>query len=231
MLRYQNVGEDMAYLFRDPWIALPSAIIPSLRNHIVGAEQGKRWAEAESRIDHLTGLWNKRAFDEIRTREVGTAFRREEPLTLAVIDLDYFKRLNNTRGHLEGDNALRTVGDVLKYPIRPSDTAYRIGGDEFSLILPGTGLEGGWTAAMNYRTHLNDILAPYEVTVSVGLSAYEPEYDPVRGRTPNLFDAGVHSTRLYNNADKALYGAKKTRRQPDRVGICAYRDGELVLVG
>ena len=88
-----------------------------------------------ARRDQLTGLPNSRAFEEILSREIARSLREETPLGLGYIDLDNFKRVNDTKGHTEGDELLQRVGQALFLSIREEDYAARLGGDEFALIL------------------------------------------------------------------------------------------------
>ncbi len=91
-----------------------------------------------ARTDSLTGLSSRRAFEEMLDRDLAQARRRRSAITLAYLDLDDFKTVNDTLGHAEGDQVLRATGRVLRSTIRQTDTAARLGGDEFALILPDT---------------------------------------------------------------------------------------------
>jgi len=98
----------------------------------------------EAVTDALTGLGNRRAFEEDLARELSRLARHARPLSLVVIDIDGLKEINDTRGHGAGDDALRSLGCVLRRALRRQDTAYRLGGDEFSLLLPdAAGLSAG----------------------------------------------------------------------------------------
>ena len=88
--------------------------------------------------DGLTNLYNKRHFDEILKNETARTKRHKRPLSLIMLDIDYFKKYNDTYGHLEGDEVLTRVGGVIKNSIRDIDSAYRYGGEEFVVILPET---------------------------------------------------------------------------------------------
>ena len=104
------------------------------------AEQSARIAYLEnlSTTDELTGLANRRGFDEALTRTLGEALRHGETGVVVMIDLDHFKTINDRHGHAAGDEALRQVAEVLKGNVRISDTAARLGGDEFGLLLTRT---------------------------------------------------------------------------------------------
>lgn len=162
-------------------------------------------------IDGLTGLYNHRAFQERLEAEVERARRFGLDLSLLMIDIDFFKRLNDTYGHSFGDEVLRRIGCRIVESVRNIDFAARYGGEEFAVILPETSTEGARTTAERIRetikdygmTHGEDVVS---VTISVGVSSYP----------------GDATTRkeLIEKADVALYQAKKTGR--DRV--CTFQD-------
>jgi diguanylate cyclase (GGDEF)-like protein len=106
-----------------------------------------------ARTDDLTGLLNKRAFMFRLEHELLLAGRTESPITLAYVDLDNFKDINDTHGHGEGDRLLRVVARIMEQSLRQSDTVARLGGDEFALILPATDLDGA-------KSVINNLLQP-----------------------------------------------------------------------
>ncbi|HEY8170389.1 MAG TPA: EAL domain-containing protein [Candidatus Limnocylindria bacterium] len=182
-------------------LVLPRAVSPLVA---VQADLQVRYeaAVADALRDQLTGLGNHRAFHEDLDRFVESALREEGPLALLLIDLDEFKQMNDTRGHAAGDRALRGFGRLLTTTLRRSDRAYRVGGDEFAVIMPTTDLE---SARMLGRRLLAQALQPamqYEdhspVSFSGGISAM-----------PELADGRA---RLYSQADSALYAAKRSGR-------------------
>jgi diguanylate cyclase (GGDEF)-like protein len=159
--------------------------------------------------DPLTGLYNRRYMQEFLDREIHRSRRSERPLSLMMIDIDYFKRYNDTFGHPAGDDALRLVGDALRHSVRAEDLACRYGGEEFILILPECALQPAAGRAEEVRTRLEELHAeragelPGSVTISIGVAGF-PE-------TTDKFDL------LLKFADKALYQAKHDGR--DRVVV------------
>jgi diguanylate cyclase (GGDEF)-like protein len=151
--------------------------------------------------DPLTDLPNRRLFEENLRFAVGRARRHDEPLSLAMLDIDRFKEFNDTSGHIEGDRVLKELGDIL-YQIsrQESDVVARYGGEEFALILTKTPIAGAMRVAERIRQAVEREL-PF--TVSIGVASYSG-----RIRSPQ---------ELLLAADKALYRAKREGR--NRVGI------------
>lgn len=161
-----------------------------------------------STVDGLTGLANRRRFDELLEQECRRARREGAPLALIMTDVDFFKKYNDTYGHQGGDECLRRVAAVLAEGARrPADLAARYGGEEFALVLPQTTLEGAATVAETLRSgvsalnmlHSGSSVAPH-VTLSLGVAVAEPE-------GPNL-----EPSLLVERADAALYEAKRGGR-------------------
>ncbi len=157
--------------------------------------------------DGLTGIANRRFFDEQLAEEWARALRHAYPLTLLMLDLDHFKAFNDSRGHQAGDECLRAVGTVLRgFTKRPGDLAARYGGEEFVVLLTGTSGGDGWEIAEMIRReiaglgleHLDSPVAEV-VTVSIGLASTVP----APGMTPEELIAA---------ADRALYAAKESGR-------------------
>jgi diguanylate cyclase (GGDEF)-like protein len=161
-------------------------------------------ALADSLSDPLTGLGNHRAFQEELTRQVEAAQRYSTPLALAIIDLDGFKLLNDRSGHAYGDQALTHFGDTVSTSIRRVDRPFRVGGDEFAILLPHTDADGARTvvrrvlAATLQPARQRDGEETPEISFSAGISAL-PEPATTRAQ-------------LYSQADAALYQAKHAGR-------------------
>jgi len=183
-------------------------------------EKAERYAgelrEANERLrrlafrDGLTGLYNHRYFQELMDRELSRAARYGRPFSLILFDIDHFKRVNDTYGHLRGDIVLRAVSATVMRLTRESDIAARYGGEEFAVILPETDLKGGAVLAERLRREIERMVIPAEgeairVTISLGVATYEP------GMTPK------EKSDIIDAADRALYNSKRTGR--NRVSI------------
>ncbi len=167
-----------------------------------------------SQQDGLTGLYNRRFFDSQLASEWRRLRRQGAPLTLLMLDIDYFKAYNDRLGHLAGDDALRQVGEVLQGCLqREGDIACRYGGEEFAIILVDTGLEGGMHVADQVHRMIDhlDIAHPASplgcLTLSIGLAVAEP-------------GSGEQPDSLVAHSDRALYRAKHEGRNR----TCVWRD-------
>lgn len=148
------------------------------------AEQALRESENRYRTlsitDALTMLYNSRHFYERLGSEIERAIRYQRPLSLLLLDADNFKQLNDTYGHLEGDRALQILAEVIKSCLRSADTAYRYGGEEFTILLPETGIEAAELLAERLReAFANTPLSlgsgvVIHSTVSIGITEYAP---------------------------------------------------------
>jgi diguanylate cyclase (GGDEF)-like protein len=149
--------------------------------------------------DSLTGALNRGAFEQRLEAELARTDRMAAPCALVVLDVDHFKRLNDTRGHAAGDAALRALAVAVSAAKRRSDIFGRIGGEEFAVVLPDTGLAGATTFAEKLRQSLPDTMG--DVTVSFGVTDAHTAGRTLRG--------------MLHSADVALYDAKRKGR--DRV--------------
>lgn len=161
----------------------------------------------ESIRDPLSGLFNRRYLEASFEREIARATRREHPLSVIMIDIDFFKRFNDNFGHEAGDLVLQKFGDFLKSQSRAEDIACRYGGEEFTLILPDASLEAARNRAEQLRIGAAQLSLEYRrqqlpgITISVGVAAFPTH--------------GLAKEDLMRAADAALYRAKKEGR--DRV--------------
>lgn len=155
-------------------------------------------------LDALTGLNNRRQFESRLNQEVATAKRKKKPLCCIMLDIDHFKKVNDTYGHAAGDCVLKNVAGVIQREVREYDIASRYGGEEFCILLPDTNLEEAEYVAKRLRSAVEktDIEVPdlgvLNVTISVGVSRYEKDYE-----NPEI---------LHQKADIALYEAKRGGR-------------------
>ncbi len=149
--------------------------------------------------DEKTGLYNNKFFENILDMEIEKAGRNEEKLCLLMIDIDFFKKVNDTYGHLKADELLKKLAKVIKKQTRKSDIAARFGGEEFFIILPGTTLKKakGLVSRLRKAIKSNKTLKKYGITVSGGLTEFK------KGDTKKSFE---------KRADKALYKAKNSGR-------------------
>jgi diguanylate cyclase (GGDEF)-like protein len=168
--------------------------------------------------DPLTGVANRRHFDEALQREWLRAQRTGAPVALLMIDVDYFKAYNDHYGHLEGDQCLRAVARALSRVVhRPADLLARYGGEEFAILLPDTHGRGGCSVARYALQELRSVQLPHgrsplngQVSISVGVSAFEVFDDEDRSgyRRDPLREPRSAVTELVDAADQALYAAK-----------------------
>jgi diguanylate cyclase (GGDEF)-like protein len=155
--------------------------------------------------DGLTGLYNYRHFQERYREEINLCRRYQHPLAVMLIDLDGFKQVNDTHGHLEGDYLLVQLAETLRGTLRNTELIARYGGDEFVVLMPSTNLQGGVTAANRVlqavrETHFLDTLGEprFQITLSIGVCAYP--------------DCVQNPIELLEKADEALENAKRSGR-------------------
>jgi diguanylate cyclase (GGDEF)-like protein len=164
--------------------------------------------------DGLTGVANRRTFETTLERELARAARESEDVTLVMLDVDHFKRLNDTHGHLVGDEVLRRVAAAVTQASRQYDTPARYGGEEFAVILPGTSKEDGLEVAERLRLAIAGSGEDPAVTASAGLATFPAD--------------AVEPRALVDAADGALYESKRTGR--NRVTAAA-GPAEPTLIG
>lgn len=150
--------------------------------------------------DSLTGLYNRRYFEEFLDKEVIRAERMKQPFTLVALDLDYLKQINDKYGHSYGDLAIKTVAEVLQKNARSIDVAARIGGEEFNVLLPGIDSKGGLIAAERIRNAIADCTLEKigQITASIGVATYYEHSNKIE--------------ELLEIADQAMYNAKRNGR-------------------
>lgn len=200
------MSEDIAYgpLELERFMSVAGMAALSLQNVLLHEELEKR-----SITDQLTGLFNHRYFQQVLEQEFVRAKNSRANLSLIMIDLDYFKELNDSYGHLLGDMFLRRVGEAVRTSVRESDIPARYGGDEFALVLPGTTVAGAEVVAR-------------KIFAAVRAITLEVPHGEVSGRTVSVgvssLDAGCQVPKdLFDRADRALYVAKENGRSQVRV--------------
>lgn len=154
--------------------------------------------------DGMTGIHNKRFFMEFLEREIAVASRHGHPLTLVIFDVDHFKKVNDSYGHLAGDAVLKDLAQRIRPRIRREDLFARYGGEEFACVLPSTALAGGVVFAEHLRTLIEERPTAFEdkqipFTISVGVTTLHRENE-------------VDSAGLIKRADDNLYAAKRGGR-------------------
>ena len=161
--------------------------------------------ERSARTDPLTGLANRRVFDDALDREIRRSRRYGWPLTVVMADLDHFKEVNDAFGHLLGDLVLERIGEILRHAVREADVVSRYGGEEFAIVLPETPRVGGFAVAERIRRRVGQIFSQsgvggheIEMSISCGLATYPED--------------GLHAVEIVARADEALYGAKRAGR-------------------
>ena len=224
--RFPNLGGRERYLYymASP-ILNPGGEVALAVETLVDLSDKRRLEQELRRLsvtDSLTGLYNQRFFYATLERELDAARRHGHPVSLLMIDLDHFKRFNDTYGHLEGDRVLADCARTVAEQVRTHDLACRYGGEEFVVLLPRASLDEALrvgerirsrVAALQFNPLLSDgsrVLA--QVTVSVGAAQHQP---------------GHGMGELVNRADRAMYLVKSEGR--NRVGVCQ-ADGSLELI-
>lgn len=176
--------------------------LQAMENETLGLKEKLNQEHNNAHSDVLTNIPNRLAYEEQIKKEIGRARRYQKPMTMAVIDIDFFKKINDRFGHKAGDKVLRAVANVCKENIRDADFLARYGGEEFVLILPETDMEEAGVAVENLRRvvescnfyHQNQTVL---VTVSIGFAELKSDDD---------------ADKIFERADMALYSAKRSGR-------------------
>jgi two-component system, cell cycle response regulator len=196
----------------DDYITKPFSFSELLARVRVGSRvvQYQQHLEYQTQIDSLTGLFNRRAFEKKIGEEFERSKRYGHPLSVVILDIDNFKKINDTYGHHGGDAALVRISEILRERSRRSDFPSRFGGEEFVLVLPETDQDSAIQVARKFHEEIRScsfgtVDKPFVLTVSMGLtSSTKKDYSDWR--------------EMVADADCALYQAKNTGK--DRIEIC-----------
>ena len=160
--------------------------------------------ERLSIMDGLTGIYNHRYFQENFQELLQKVYARKNDLVIGLFDLDYFKMVNDTYGHLIGDKVLKKISEIIQQNIRPQDLLARYGGEEFVIVFPDFSVEEAFEMSQkilreieNYQFSAGD--KKFTLSMSGGLSVYHPDKDPDKDK-------------LIHEADMALYNSKREGR-------------------
>lgn len=193
--------DHLAKPFRGPILAAKIQSLVERRSRQLLLEERLRAAEAQATTDFMTELGNRRQFDQELQREMAFTVRHRAPLALLLVDIDKLKVINDALGHSSGDRAIRWTAEGLRRTMRCSDRGFRIGGDEFAVLLRGLDRTSGLRAARRFvKSQAKQPLSfddsdALTVTVSVGVAAADES---------NGYDVSG----LFQRADRALYAAK-----------------------
>lgn len=189
---------DKARIWTEDEVHLLNTIASQMSVVAANSELHRKVQEQSVR-DPLTGLFNRRHFDYALETELQRASRYNQDLSLIMLDLDFLKTINDTKGHLAGDSAIQQIGSILARQSRRVDIATRYGGEEFAVILPQTPISGAKSAAEHWRKAINAILiGDHRLSASIGVASFPLHATSVEG--------------LIVAADAALYKAKKSGR-------------------
>ena len=201
-LAWLAVAYSTSEHFSSPFVAYWNAGVRLgfivLLAHVVAAFKNSLAHEREmARTDYLTGAFNGRSFGETAAAEIARARRHAHPFSVAYIDVDDFKQINDRQGHSAGDRLLKTVADGLRHNVRDIDTVARMGGDEFAVLMPETDARAAQVAMRRTRRRLLEETrrAGWPVTISVGVVTFDHAPDSVDD--------------LLRAADDVMYSAKR----------------------
>lgn len=198
------------------------AVKERLEGEVTARAQLAEQFRVQAITDGLTGLFNRGHFLELCNHELNSRSRSQDPLSVALLDIDRFKSVNDTYGHAGGDEAIRVISGILQENLRQSDVVARWGGEEFCLLMPRTSAENAHMLADRLRkiiegTEIREGAAVFSVTASFGVATLE-------GANPSPSEAGIDPIdNLFKSADDALYQAKASGR--NRVIAAVYANG------
>ncbi len=223
-VRVENVG-DMALLSTatngDYLSLLTDDVLTALQNHLQSALTNAHKYDAIRRqvvTDHLTRLYNRRYFMNRAAEEIARSLRHQAPLSVLMVDIDHFKRFNDTYGHATGDRVLQTVARAMKDALRKDDICARHGGEEFAFLLPSTPGENAYYVADRVRRTLSGtrytglgLPADVNITISVGVATC-PRDATTLDQLMELADKALYRAKADGRDKVVLYGAEKRER-------------------
>jgi diguanylate cyclase (GGDEF)-like protein len=183
--------------YSPPQVLLLERLASQISTSIANAQLYSK-AEQRARVDELTGLFNRRHFDENISLEIGRHSRYGSVFSIAFLDLDNFKTYNDTMGHTMGDKLLTHIGQVIKSSLRNIDLAFRYGGDEFAILMPHTSSDDAFAVSERVRSKIYNPGRGTQIliTVSIGVASWPGD--------------GLKADDVVDAADRALYHAKRT---------------------
>jgi diguanylate cyclase (GGDEF)-like protein len=192
-----TLGNSSQVIFTEEHVQFIEQIASQISTAVVNSQLYAS-AETRSRIDELTGLFNRRHFDESIEKEIRRDFRYGNSFTLMMLDVDNFKNYNDSQGHVKGDKLLKNIAQIIRRSTREVDINFRFGGDEFAVILPNSTIESAFTAAERVRTNIEKEMRDKNIwiTASIGLANWPGD--------------GLIPQDVITAADRALYYAKNT---------------------
>jgi len=209
VLIFLSFGESLTRAGIFSSIIIPLIIAPIvtayLANAVLESHILKEKMHDLATVDQLTGVKNRRAFMEAAISYYKIAARNNHVLSVVLLDLDHFKKINDTFGHLVGDEVLRSIGNVFSKSIRTSDIAGRYGGEEFMFMLPGVDREGAKIFTDKLHKEISNTFVDHngskiKITVSIGVAIYDVSND------------AASFEHLLDQSDKMLYKAKRKGR-------------------
>lgn len=203
-------------------LGLAGLIFTTLGFVLMGKERADAEHQKLAQLDALTGVPNRRALMESLDRVLAQAVREQRPLALMMVDIDHFKRVNDSYGHLAGDAVLAAVASCLKGGLRAQDALGRYGGEEFLIVLPATDAPGAARLAEHLRQAIEKMVVLWagqqiRVTISLGVHARAPA-----GR--------VQASTLIDTADQAMYAAKRAGRNRVEIQALSLPPGAPIAV-
>ena len=179
----------------------------------------------EAVTDSLTGLYNRRYFNQALQKELERAQRLQQPFSLVSLDLDYLKKINDTYGHFFGDLAIKTIADILKKNARSIDVPARLGGEEFSVLLPGVDSNGAMVAAERIRAAIEaqELDTIGHITASVGVATF-PEHSIKLDELLDMADQAMYKSKINGRNRVTLAKSSQDESEWHEVAFGAFMD-------